>query len=315
MSQFPAIPCRSPNRSHDRRYFYKYVSAKTAKIVLQTRRLRWSSPILFNDPFDVTQELRLHFNPNELNSMLNEEWALLIEQGRAGSVKHPVLAMLGKLLDAADPSQRTNFANQRRRDAPTTTPGQIAALDELREFWRQVVPTLRVLCLSELNDVTPMWLHYADAYGGVVLEFDSVDEIDSCFLVARQVKYDDTPPAIADARTWVRCLLFHTEKSFIDLLTEYQYTKTMSWAYEREWRIVSRARPGDSGLFSDHGFHPRELSRIFFGPKCTEADKTDIVALLSNELEHVCCCEAVPSREATKFTFRPTTRVDASQNR
>jgi hypothetical protein len=27
-----------------------------------TRRLRWSSPLLFNDPFDVTQELRLNFD-------------------------------------------------------------------------------------------------------------------------------------------------------------------------------------------------------------------------------------------------------------
>ena len=50
---------RSPNRKHERRYFYKYVSAKTAKIIISTRKLRWSSPVLFNDPFDVTQELRL----------------------------------------------------------------------------------------------------------------------------------------------------------------------------------------------------------------------------------------------------------------
>ena len=37
-----------------------------------------------------------------------------------------------------------------------------------------MVPTFRILCLSELHDVTPMWQHYADAYRGVVLEFEAL---------------------------------------------------------------------------------------------------------------------------------------------
>jgi hypothetical protein len=48
---------RSPNRRHDRQYFYKYTTADAAMIVLATRKFRWSSRLEFNDPFDVTQEL------------------------------------------------------------------------------------------------------------------------------------------------------------------------------------------------------------------------------------------------------------------
>jgi len=44
---------RSSNRLHDRRSFFKYTSAATAKLVLNNRTLRWSSPSLFNDPFDI----------------------------------------------------------------------------------------------------------------------------------------------------------------------------------------------------------------------------------------------------------------------
>ena len=64
-----AYEYRSPDRLHDRQYFYKYVTAKVAKIVLATRKLRWSSPLLFNDPFDVTQELRLNFDEAKLNAV------------------------------------------------------------------------------------------------------------------------------------------------------------------------------------------------------------------------------------------------------
>ena len=70
---------RSPNRRHDRRVLYKYVTAEVAKIILTTRRLRWSSPLLFNDPFDVTQELRLDFGQAEINAVLTERWASLLE--------------------------------------------------------------------------------------------------------------------------------------------------------------------------------------------------------------------------------------------
>ncbi len=59
---------RSPSREN----FYKCMTARVAKVVLTTRRLRWSSPLLFNDPFDVTQELRLNFDEQGLDAALNE---------------------------------------------------------------------------------------------------------------------------------------------------------------------------------------------------------------------------------------------------
>jgi hypothetical protein len=37
--------------------------ASTAKIVLQNKTLRWSSPVEFNDPFDVPRELAFDVTP------------------------------------------------------------------------------------------------------------------------------------------------------------------------------------------------------------------------------------------------------------
>ena len=71
------------------RVFYKYTSAWVAKIVLATRCLRYSSPLLFNDPFDVTQELRLNFDERGLYAALSERVAWLMEQGDATLVRHP----------------------------------------------------------------------------------------------------------------------------------------------------------------------------------------------------------------------------------
>jgi hypothetical protein len=57
---------RSPNRTHERHSFFKYMSAATAHRVLTNRSLRWSSPILFNDPFDVPREISFGLTPDDI---------------------------------------------------------------------------------------------------------------------------------------------------------------------------------------------------------------------------------------------------------
>lgn len=295
---------RSPNRQHNRQFFYKYVTAEVARIILATRKLRWSSPLLFNDPFDVTQELRLNFDEAQLNAAVTNRVAMLMEQGDlSGSIKHPILSALLNIASRATPEIRQAMAAELRMGAGIPTSGQVQSFSALKEMWREMVPTFRVLCLSELNDVTPMWLHYADSYKGVVLQFSAVDELDSAFLMARPVIYQDGPPAIADVNTWVNAMLGQGVK-YTDLFTEYQYVKTSAWSYEKEWRIVSGQRQGESGLFGDYGYHPHELTGIYFGPKCSANDRADLLSLLAHGLEHVQAHEALQDSQQARFTFR-----------
>jgi hypothetical protein len=297
-------PGRSPNRRHDRQHFYKYVSAKAAQAILTARTLRWSSPILFNDPFDVTQELRLDFTAAELGAALTEELAdLIVTSGPIRDTVFPELKTVLAILGEASLVERQRMAEWFRKNPPGTTAGQGEALTELKRRWSEIVPNLRLLCLSETNDVTSMWNHYADSYRGAVLQFEAVDKLDSVLLIARPVVYQAAPPAIADVRTWARSMLREDERTYLDLFTEYQYTKTPDWAYEREWRIATFARSGESGEFSNWTFHPRELVGVYLGPRCSEPDQTNILALLANGFEHVAVFRARITGAVGKFTF------------
>ena len=285
------------------------MTVKVAKIVLTNRTLRWSSPILFNDPFDITQELRLDFDEAKLDAVLTDRYASLIEQGDpTNSVKQPELAFLLRMLMHANPEARRTFASELCQSIDAPTSGQTESFKELKDKWKEMVPTFRVLCLSELYDVTPMWAHYAEQHKGVVLEFSAIDELDSQFLVARPVVYQDTPPSIADPEAWASCMLGQGETTYSDLFSEYEYMKTNEWSYEREWRIVSGARLGETGLFRDDGYQPDELTRICFGSKCSTEDRSDLLALLVRGLEHVRAYEAIPDTQQAKFKFRAITR-------
>src|SRR5262245_37846 len=132
---------RSPRRTHDRQFFFKYMSARVATIALTTRKLRWSSPLLFNDPFDVTQQLRVNFTPAELTTAVGEEMAaLLIAGGPPAANVHPIVAMLLNTLNTQNASidLRRKMADAMLTNGPT--PGQLDAWAEMMQTWSAIVP-------------------------------------------------------------------------------------------------------------------------------------------------------------------------------
>ena len=297
---------RSPNRKHEQQYFYKYTCAATAKTVFRNKSLRWSSPLLFNDPFDVTQELRLNFSEAELVALLNETVVSANERGDTDSITHPVLSvMIGLFRKMDDVDRRASAAELRRDLEGDLTHGQMRSFDELREMWREMVPRFRMLCLSESNNVTSMWNHYADEYRGIVLQFEANDELDSPLLLARQMKYQDGPPAIADPQVWMESLVGISDTKLEDLLLELQYFKTTDWRTEREWRVTSLADPNQPNDFEDTGFHPKTLISATFGPACTQIDRDELLALLVGDLDHVQVLEAVQDLGLGRFAIQP----------
>ena len=78
----------SPNRRHNKKYFYRYMTAHTAKICLINQSLRLSSPLKLNDPFDVSRVLRLSFTSEEMSRQLTRELANLIRNRALPEATH-----------------------------------------------------------------------------------------------------------------------------------------------------------------------------------------------------------------------------------
>ena len=74
---------------HDRRYFYKYMSAETALQILQTRTLMYSSPLLFNDPFDVQTTVDFGFTLTEYDKAFREEIFRFIQSNEEPTCVNP----------------------------------------------------------------------------------------------------------------------------------------------------------------------------------------------------------------------------------
>lgn len=169
---------RSPSRRHQQQVFYKYMSAQTVKIVLAGQTLRWSAPTIFNDPFDVPRELAFGISPHELQQACNN---YLLELHKTPPSDYAVLQEKLALVLRTYHERATPQLKQKILDVYETPLSQPKgdATNELREWWKNSLPELRILCLVIRPDITSMWYHYAERYTGVVVELLCSDELDS----------------------------------------------------------------------------------------------------------------------------------------
>lgn len=269
---------RSPYRRHDRQSFYKYMSASTAKIVLANKTLRWSSPLLFNDPFDIPRELAFGLNygdlvqagakriaelitsPPEDTSNLSTKLRMIVDavnRGISDEAKAEMLAALGDMTTSHPPSKQS--------------------LEEFRAMWRSIIPDFRILCLTESQGHIAMWYHYAEKYRGAVLEFRCVDEVDSPWLCARPVNYPLEKPEVYTAEGWARLMTMRVESSVAEMMEIAVYNKAADWSYENEWRISTFKRETDTGNFTDYPFNACELAGVYIGPLALESDQAELI--------------------------------------
>ena len=177
---------------------YKYVDAWRAKTILEKRRIRFTQPAGFNDPF----EARPCFD-----SAIEEE---LIQQ-------------VCFVQDPDDPehvSEVTRFRDHMR---------ELWSRDDVKDWYASgTLRNIAVLCLTEHADSLLMWAHYGDCHKGAVIGFDP--EHPSLAVRAdgeprrfKRVSYSKERPR---------------RETLTDLSAEEMFfTKSPDWQYEGEWRV------------------------------------------------------------------------------
>ena len=217
---------QSPNHTHSRSSFFKYMSAATASSVLTNHSLRWSSPALFNDPFDVPREMSFGITPSEIvDALTHRIMALLEYPPKETSHLEPKLRLIVETVKKVIPAElKTQLLAELKESSASHSPTE-ASMNALRELWKSWIPELRILCLTQSPSHAAMWYHYADQYKGAVLEFRCDDELDSAWLAAKPVSYPETKPAVYTADGWAELFTMQQELAVQKMLDLSTYTK------------------------------------------------------------------------------------------
>lgn len=175
--------------------------------------------------------------------------------------KHKVRAVMDRDLAFMEPDLSRRERRKRVREEMKLS------LYKEPEFWKKITTDMQaeiyrngILCLTESPDDFLMWSHYACGHRGVCLKFRHTG---NRFFGSRaqKVHYSD------ESRT-----IDPFDGSLIGLrITLLLNTKTTSWAYEKEWRIVDHE--AGSGV---QKFPPELLCGVILGMRIQEEEREQI---------------------------------------
>ena len=266
------VPWLKPKNARHPKTLYKYLSMDTAEKVLNNGTLRWSNPVVFNDPFDSKPDFEWSFSAEDLATAYGRYLAPFIESGTIPKDIHGASTQaLLQMCAYESPEFRKGLAAY-FCDAATNQQAMANArklMADIATTWNTNFTRLRILCLSKRMNSETMWAHYAENHTGIVLAFSKNGPHGLPGHDAHKVVYSNKTPGLPTLEAWTKKLAGTITKEFLCLFDDYLLLKKRSWANEHEWRMVSFDAPGVTGLYSYRPFPPSSLSGIFIGAECS----------------------------------------------
>lgn len=259
-------------------HFYKYVTAGTAKIVISTKTLRWSSPPTLNDPFDMQFAFQLRLDRATARAMaLEKSW-----QHHYGALLDRPLNKLGRVirrLRGEFPQlSREEFDQEFGETIDASMDNTERKIVNFNATVQAIFARDKILCLSDEPDNILMWSYYAQNHAGAVLRF--TDETpDNPLTQAQRVRYVDKMPSLFDDEMMSDMLAGYSAMGVREIMDHVVYTKSSDWEHESEWRVYS-GRGRTDGPHEDIPFNMAEFDGVIFGARMGDTDRLALANLL-----------------------------------
>jgi hypothetical protein len=285
--------------------FYKYLTPSSSIAALRNQTLKWSSPNLFDDPFEFPNEFHFSFSGEELAAALLDEIVSLAfgEQQPEVDPNHPFFAVLMEAWRNRRKSSKEQFRaymGDSRRDIAVRLDFGKARLSAMYKAFKD---NLAVFCVSKLHDDLLMWSQYTHYHTGCVLAFKCLPEYDRPLCTALEVQYREEYPLISDIRTYVRHLTGQVKIDYDSLFKMFAFTKSAHWSYEKEWRCVGMLKDKKTGYDFDP-LMPEELEAVYLGCQIHPETEKEILELLNREYERTPVYRAMMAEQRYALEFK-----------
>lgn len=290
-------------KTHDRDFFYKYANYNTAINILGNLEVRWSSPLLFNDPFDTQVGIHLDFTSEEIGKMI------FAEEEPSLANDNPYSSLIKQLRKERHKLNPAKFTSKVIPEIIEDRNSYKKLLHDENLAFIQEVKRMRVFCVSEIHDNLLMWAHYAGQHTGVVLKLKCIPELDTALCAAREVKYRPKIPVLATKEEYIKKYTGQIKDiNHGDVFEKLAVTKSEHWIYEGEWRCIT-FRPINENLYDVYTLYPEEIDAIYLGCRMDKQNRDNILKLLTGKLKHVKISMASRSRTQFCLDFDDITKL------
>jgi hypothetical protein len=291
---------------HNREAFFKYYTPESAKLTLENGTRRWSTPCLFNDPFDNQFDLDFPEPTGELVTQGTDQFLTALRSPEPFKpyqfgAKTPMMEFLRQVHQNHPDIQYSaeNFAYLEG--------GTLQGMQNLKKIAsqssaeiRRIMSDTTIFCISETHDNILMWSHYAANHTGAVIKFRAASEVDSPLLLAQPVRYSQEMPRLSYDT------MMDSELGRDEILKTVTLSKSEVWAYEKEWRVWVTLRD-KTQTYEIIPFAPEEVGAVYLGCKMPDADKARIADITRRKCPKagIFAAEKHPSRFELIFKELP----------
>jgi hypothetical protein len=283
-----------------------------AEKVLVSRKLLWSAPHLFNDPFDHQVSYRFPFSDRELAERLFQA-----QQQIVFGHDEPIFLEKKPLGDASLLIRKRGLQGAAQEDVlrvmKNSAEGTLGRLSEYQEklngTLKKFLAHSRVLCVSENNSNVVMWAHYADQHRGAVFKFNCIDTLDDNLLIARKVTYSKDFPDFLPLTDWVDSWFGLKLIDYGKMAFDLAFIKHKDWEYEQEWRVhiplMSNEPVGDGRSFYEKS--SACFGALYLGCRMQDNERNKIISLAKTKYPHMEIFQAFMSHASFSLEFQKVT--------
>jgi len=292
-------------------YLYKYASRETGLKILGSGSLRWSSPELFDEPFNIRQDPKLDFDHMSVsNAMLKTASAMIFTRDMPeGNMDHPLYKAIRRWR-SEDRFHDEEEAFEALSELLAPTPESLKSkIRNMVQDWGKLVEHARLLCFSDTFKDPQSWRLYAENHRGVVLRFNC--DADSMLGRAKPVEYSPVRNRLSSLKEQVDDLVGIARALPNAEFASKLYIKPKTDASEREWRCLQVLKEEDLDCgedvvdwYLDSPFDANELTAVFLGFAMPPSQREEIIEVIRANYPRATVYLASPTPESYEVEFQ-----------
>jgi hypothetical protein len=287
----------------------KYVGSDAATKILGSGTLRWSSPVLFDEPWSIKLDPQLgfdHFTIN--NAMLKAATGMIFTREMPkGNATHPLFKAIRRWRAEErfrDEAEAFDALSELLAANPEAVRGKLL---QMLNTWQSLLETSRIICLSATHKDPQCWRLYAQNHRGVALRFSC----DGVLSNPVAVEYSKTRPKLTTLKEQIDDLTGIKVAAGSDTYASKLFIKSHTDASEKEWRCLRQMQEGEldcgedvEDWHQDDPFAASELKAIYLGFMMPEDTRANIIALAKRNYPKATIYQCQPMGDGYELDFQ-----------
>lgn len=286
----------------------KFCDIQTGLKILNSQSLRWSSPHLFNDPFELDHTSKVDITPDQLiQGIIKEAINLLFGPTEPSGKQNRLVAAIARWREEERFASEDEAGDVLKQLLAQIAEQQQQAISEYSGQWVDFAQRVRICCFCDKPTNLNAWQRFGDNHAGIALRFSCGEH--TALPNPHRVSYSSVPPTLTSLKEQVDVCYGRQDAPSTDDFVPKLLSKNKSNNTEREWRCINidkqehDTQSNEELWYDNKKFSSPELKAVYLGLSSAANEKATIIDLIKKKYQQTKIYQAhrLPGRYEIEF--------------